>query len=75
MIKSCMKQDSYVYKQLNENESICTPESITPKVVSFANLDDPSVYEYESGSFVVLTSSASTPTFENMETLSSDDDA
>ena len=45
----------------------------TPKVVSFADLD-PSVFEYESGSFVVITSCASTPTYENMETPSSDDE-
>ena len=45
----------------------------TPKVVSFADLD-PSVFEYESGSFVVITSCTSTPTLENMDTLSSDDE-
>ena len=74
-----MKKDNYVYKQLNTDESNITditdfaPEVNTPKVVSFAELD-PSVFEYESGSFVVISSCASTPTFENMETLPSDDE-
>ena len=42
-------------------------------MVSFAEFD-PSVFEYESGSFVVIESTTATPTFENMETLSSDDE-
>ena len=71
-----MKKDSYVYKQLNTDESIITdfaPEVNTPKVVSFAELD-PSVFEYESGSFVVIESCTPTPRFENMETQASDDE-